>query len=75
MLTEKKHTEYLKKSFYAKMSIFSKIVLKQAHLETSSYQTMVQHLEREMELNELENPDTTSLTDINIVGQEPNTNQ
>ena len=36
---------------------------------------MVQHLEREVELNGLANPDKTSLTGINNFGQVPNTNQ
>ena len=36
---------------------------------------MVQHFEKEMELNGLRNPDTTSLTGINNIGEASSTNQ
>ena len=43
-----------------------KRVLNQARLETESYDTMVQHLEKEMELNGLSDP-----IDNNITGNGP----
>ena len=48
-----------------------KRVLNQARLETASYETMVQHLEREMELN----PESTTFTGIHNVEPTNNLNQ
>ena len=45
--------KFIETSFYAKMPAHLKRVLNQARLETESYDLMVQHLEREMELNGL----------------------
>ena len=58
--------------FNAKMHAHLKIVLNQARLETAPYETMVQHLEREMELNGLANPESTTFTGIQNV--EPTNN-
>ena len=44
-----------------------KRVLNQARLENETYDEMVAHLEREMELNGLANPETNSITGINNV--------
>ena len=44
---------FIETSFYAKMPPHIKRVLNQARLETESYETMVQHLEKDMELNGL----------------------
>ena len=46
-------SKYIELSFYAKMPAHLKRVLNQARLETKSYEEMVEHLEREMELNGL----------------------
>ena len=43
-------SRFIETSFYAKMPPHLKRVLKQARRETESYETMVQHLEREIEL-------------------------
>ena len=67
--------KFIETSFYAKMPAHLKRVLNQARLETASYETMVQHLEREMELNGLANPDSTPFTGIHIVEPAANTNQ
>ena len=66
---------FIETSFYAKMPTHLKRVLNQARLETASYETMVQHLEREMELNGLANPDSTTLTGIHNVEPTNNHNQ
>ena len=55
--------KFIETSFYAKMPLHLKRVLNQARLETESYDTVVQHLEREMELNGL-----SALVDTNITG-------
>ena len=50
-----------------------KKVLNQARLETESYETMVQHLEREIELNGLATTDSPSITGVHNL--EPNLQQ
>ena len=57
------------------MPIHLKRVLNQARLETASYETMVQHLEREMELNGLANPESTTFTGIHNVEHANTSNQ
>ena len=42
---------------YAKMTPHLKKSINQAHLEKSTYEKIVSHLEREMDLNGLEAPD------------------
>ena len=59
--------KYIETLFYAKMPAHLKRVFNQARLETASYETMVQHLERKLKLNRLANPDTTSLSSINNI--------
>ena len=59
--------KYIELSFYAKMPAHLKRVLNQARLETKPYEEMVEHLEREMELNGLCPPETASITGINSV--------
>ena len=44
-----------------------KRVLNQARLETESYDMMVQHLEREMELNGLLAPNKTNITRVHQI--------
>ena len=57
---------------YAKMPPHLKKSINQAHLENGTYEQIVTHLERELELNGLEAPDELP---INIVNQQPtNTN-
>ena len=51
---------------YAKMPPHLKKLIKQAHLENGTYEQIVTHLERELELNGLEAPDEQQ---INIVSQ------
>ena len=66
---------FMETSFYAKMPAHLKRVLNQARLETASYETMVQHLEREMELNGQANPESTTFTGIHNVEPTNNPNQ
>ena len=66
---------FIETSFYAKMPAHLKRVLNQARLETASYETMVQHLEREMELNGLANLEFTTFTGIHNVEPTNNPNQ
>ena len=57
---------------YAKMPLHLKKSINQAHLENGTYEQIVAHLERELELNGLEAPDELP---INNVSQQPtNTN-
>ena len=53
---------------YAKMPPHLKISMNQAHLENGTYEQIVTHLERELELNGLEAPDELP---INNVSQQP----
>ena len=59
--------KFIQSSFYAKMPPHLKRVLNQARLENETYDEMVAHLEREMELNGLANPETSSITGINNI--------
>ena len=56
---------FIETSFYAKMPPHPKRILNQARLETESHETMVQHLEREIELNGLATTDSSSTTGVN----------
>ena len=49
------------------MPIHLKRVLNQARLETESYDMMVEHLEREMELNRLLAPNETNITGVHQI--------
>ena len=64
---------FIETSFYAKMPRHLKKVLIQARLEIESYQTMVQHLEREIELNGLATNDSPSITGVHNI--EPSSQQ
>ena len=54
-------------SLYAKMPTHLKRVPNQTRLETESYDMMVQHLEREMELNGLLGPNETNITGVHQI--------
>ena len=56
--------KFIETSFYAKMPTHLKRVLNQARLETESYEMMVEHLEREMELNGLLAPNESNITGV-----------
>ena len=64
---------FIETSFYAKMTPHFKKVLNQARLETESYETMLQHLEREIELNGLATNDSLSITGVHNI--EPSSQQ
>ena len=49
---------------YAKMPPHLKKSINQAHLENSTYEQIVTHLERELELNSLEYPDETQMNTV-----------
>ena len=61
---------------YAKMPPHLKKSINQVHLENSTYEQIVTHLERELELNSLENPDETQMNTVthkqNIEGNSDN---
>ena len=67
--------KFIETSFLAKMPVHLKRVLNLARLETSSCETMVQHLERGMEFIGLPNPVSTPFTGIHNVEPTPNTNK
>ena len=49
---------------YAKMPQHMKKSINQAHLENGTYEQIVTHLERELELNSLEYPDETQMNTV-----------
>ena len=49
---------------YANMPPHLKKSIKQAHLENGTYEQIVSHLERELELNGLESPDETQMNTV-----------
>ena len=59
--------KFIETSFNAKMPTHLKRVLNQARLETESYDMMFQHLEREMELNGLLDPNETNITGVHQI--------
>ena len=59
--------KFIETSFYAKMPPHLKRVLDQARLQTETYDTMVHHLEREMELNGLSDPIDNNVTGIHQI--------
>ena len=71
MLAQEAHGDdtpkFIETSFYAKMPPHLKRVLNQARLDTETYDTMVQHLEREMELNGLSDPTDNNVTGIHQI--------
>ena len=52
--------------FYAKMPSHLKKLINQAHLENGTYEQIVSHLERELELNGLEAPDEMQLNTVTL---------
>ena len=54
---------------YAKMPPHLKKSINQAHLENGTYEQIVTHLERELELNSLEYPDETQMNTVTIKHQ------
>ena len=61
-------SKFIQSSFYAKMPPHLKRALNQARLENESYEDMVAHLEREMELNGLASPEDQPIALLNQVG-------
>ena len=59
--------KYIGTSFYAKLPSIIKRVLNQARLETESYDTMIQHLKRDVELNGLSAPIETNITGVHQI--------
>ena len=59
--------KFIETSFYAKMPTHLKRVLNQARLETESYDLMVQHLQRELELNGLMAPNETNIAGVHQI--------
>ena len=59
--------KFIETSFYANMPTHLKRVLNQARLETESYEMMVEHLEREMELNGLLAPNESNITGVHQI--------
>ena len=49
---------------YAKMPPHLKKTINQAHLQNGMYEQIVTHLEKELELNSLENPDETQMNKV-----------
>ena len=58
---------------YAKMPPHLKKSINQAHLENDTYDQIVKHLEKEMELNGLEADDTLVKTQMTVTKKEQNT--
>ena len=59
--------KFIELSFYAKIPTHLKRMLNQARLETEFYDTMVQHLEKEMELNGLSDHIDNNMTGIDQI--------
>ena len=57
---------------YAKMSPHLKTSINQAYLENRSYDQIVKHLEREMELNGLEADEPSVKTQMTVTKKEQN---
>ena len=60
---------------YAKMPPHLKRTINLAYLENGTYDQIVQHLERELELNGLGTPDDHPLPILNNIGQQPEKEQ
>ena len=60
---------------YAKMSPHLKKSINQAHLENGTYEQIVSHLERELELNGLEAPDEMPINTVTQQTPQQNTNK
>ena len=55
---------FIDQFIYAKMPPYLKKSINQAHLESGTYEQIVTHLERELELNSLEYPDETQMNTV-----------
>ena len=60
---------------YAKMPPHLKKSIKQAHLENGTYEQIVSHLERELQLNVLEAPDEMPINTVTQQAPQQNTNK
>ena len=60
---------------YAKMPPHLKKSINQAHLENGTYEQIVSHLERELELNGLEAPDEMPINTVTQQAPQPNSNK
>ena len=60
---------------YAKMPLHLKKSINQAHLENGTYEQIVSHLERELELNGLEAPDEISINTVTQQAPQQNANK
>ena len=60
---------------YAKMPLHLKKSINQAHLENGTYEQIVSHLERELELNGLEAPDEMPINTVTQQAPQQNSNK
>ena len=60
---------------YAKMPPHLKKSINQAHLENGTYEQIVLHLEKELELNGLEAPDEMPINNVTQQAQQQNSNK
>ena len=60
---------------YAKMPLHPKKSINQAHLENGTYEQIVSHLERELELNGFEDPDEMPINTVTQQAPQQNSNK
>ena len=65
----------IEKFIYAKMPTHLKKSINQAHLENGTYEQLVSHLERELELNGLEAPDEKPMNTVTQQAPQQNSNK
>ena len=65
----------IEQSIYAKMTPHLKKSLNQAHVENGTYEQIVSHLERELELNGLEAPDEMPINTVTQQAPQQNANK
>ena len=63
-------SQMIENLFYAKMPPHLKRSINQAYLENGTYEQIVRHLEREMELNGLESEDTGVKTQMTVINKQ-----
>ena len=56
---------FIEQFIYAKMQPHLKKLINEAHLENGTYEQIVTHLEKELELNGLEAPDELQINNVN----------
>ena len=66
---------FIKQFIYAKMPPHLKKPINQAHLENGTYEQIVSHLERELELNGLEAPDEIPINTVTQKAPQQNSNK